>query len=222
MSAGTAASRPRGTCPRMAGSPKKRARRERAAAIADPLDETYVAPRPPLKTIPWNKVELTGEGREAVVAALLAGYPRHQIARALGTTVKTLKRIIDGSEDLTDATDARKDAEEAELRDLLMSMARQGDTVAAIFLGKSQYGWRDRDDGKLQVAPGGAGVLVVPGIEDLDTWMAKASEQQAQYREAPQEMIEDRAKRKAQALQEQAPHGGSAGIEGLRLVKPGC
>ena len=73
----------------------------------------------------------------------------------------------------------------------------------AIFLGKSQYGWRDRDDGKVQVAPGGAGVLVVPGIEDLDTWMAKASEQQAQYREAPQEMIEDRAKRKARAMREQ-------------------
>lgn len=221
MSAGTPASRPRGTCPRMAGSPKKRARRERAAAIADPLDETYTAPRPPLRPIPWNKVELTDEGREAVAAALLAGYPRHQIAKALGTTVKTLKRMIEGSENLTDAIDARKDADEAELRDLLMGMARQGDTVAAIFLGKSQYGWRDRDDGRVQVAAEGGGVLVVPGIEDLDTWMAKASEQQAPYREAPREMVEDRARRKAQAMRDQQPHGGSAGIEGLRLVKPG-
>lgn len=221
MSAGTIRPRPRGTCQRMAGSPKKRARRERAAATADPLDETYTAPRPTLRPIPWNKVELTDEGREAVAAALLAGYPRHQIARALGTTVKTLKRVIDGNEALLDAIEARKDADEAELRELLMGMARQGDTVAAIFLGKSQYGWRDRDEGKVQLAAEGGGVLVVPGVEDLDTWMAKASEQQAQYREAPQEMIDDRAKRKARVMREQAPHSGSDGIEGLRLVKAG-
>lgn len=70
-------------------------------------------------------MELTDEGREAVAAALLEGYPCHQIAKAIGTTVKTLKRIIDGNEALLDAIEARRDADEAELRELLMGMARQ-------------------------------------------------------------------------------------------------
>ena len=202
----------------MAGSPKKRARRERAAAIEDPLDEA--APRPPLAPIPFDGGQPSAEALDAVAAALSEGYPRHQIARALGTTVKTLKRIVDGSEALMDAVEARKDAEEAELRDILMGMAKAGDTVAAIFLGKSQYGWRDRDDGKVQVVQGG-GVLVVPGMESLDTWMAHTSEQQKQFREAPVEVTEELAARAESARRASRPHEGSPGIEGLRLVKPG-
>ena len=119
-----------------------------------------------------------------------------------------------------DAVEARKDAEEAELRDILMGMAKAGDTVAAIFLGKSQYGWRDRDDGKGQVVQGG-GVLVVPGMESLDTWMARASEQQKQFREEPVEVTDELADRAESARRESRPHEGTAGIEGLRLVKPG-
>jgi hypothetical protein len=202
----------------MAGSPKKRARRERAAAAADPLDEA--APRPALAPIPWNKVELTEHGREAVADALLDGYPRNQIARALGTTVKTLKRLIDNDPILGDAIEARKDAEEAELRDILMGLARQGDTVAAIFLGKSQYGWRDRGEDDSMANHKCGGVLVVPGVEDIATWSLAAEKQQAQFREAPREMVEDRAARAAQAERERTPHDGTPGIEGLRLVKP--
>lgn len=189
----------------MAGSPRKRARRERAAAAVDPLDEA--GPRQPLTTIPWNKVELTQEGRQAVADALMQGFPRYQIARAMGTTVKTLKRLIDGCEELLDAIDARKDAEEAELRDLLMGMARSGDTVAAIFLGKSQYGWRDRDDGKGQVIEGG-GLLLIPTHVPIDEWSAAAARQQERFREVrdPEPIFE-------------TPHTGSHGIEGMRLVK---
>lgn len=165
----------------MAGSPRKRARRERAEAKADPLDETY---RPPLGSIPWNKASLTDEGREAVALALLEGYPRNQIAKALGTSVKTLKRLIDDDPVLGDAIEARKDAEEAELRDILMDLARKGDTVAAIFLGKSQFGWRDRDDGKVQIDGKAGGVLLLPTAVPLDDWEAAAAAQQAQYREA--------------------------------------
>ena len=193
----------------MAGSPKKRARRERVEAAADPLDEA--APRPALSPIPWNKQALTDDGREAVAQALLQGYPRNQIAKALGTTVKTLKRLIDGNAELADAIDARKDAEEAELRDLLMGLARQGDTVAAIFLGKSQYGWRDREDGKLRL---------VPAHVPIDEWSAAAARQQSQFREAPQEVREMMTESEAIARRANAPRTGSAGIEGLRLVKP--
>jgi len=204
----------------MAGSPKKRARRERAAAKADPLDETYVAPRPPLDAIPWNKVELTDDGRQAVGAALLQGYPRNQIAKALGTTVKTLKRLIDDDPLLGDAIDVRRDAEEAELRDILMGLARNGDTVAAIFLGKSQFGWRDRDDAKMKLEATGGGVLVVPGTMPLDEWSSAAARQQAQFREAPPAVVEQMAEGEAEAKRANAPHTGSPGIEGLRLVKP--
>lgn len=189
--------------------------------MADPLDETYVDPRPLLGNIPWNKTSLTVEGREAISVALFAGYPRNQIAKALGTTVKTLKRLIDDDPALTDAIDARTDAEEMELRDLLMGMARKGDTVAAIFLGKSQFGWRDRDDGKLKLETGGSGVLVVPGTIPLDEWSLAAARQQAQHREAPREIQNELAERDAKARRSGLPHTGSPGIEGLRLVKPG-
>ena len=186
--------------------------------MADPLDEA--APRPPLVPIPFDGGQPTAEALDAVAAALSAGYPRHQIARALGTTVKTLKRIVDGSESLLDAVEARKDAEESELRDILMGMAKAGDTVAAIFLGKSQYGWRDRDDGKVQVAQGG-GVLVVPGMEGLDDWMARTEDQQRQFREAPIEVTDELADRADAARRDGRPREGTPGIEGLRLVKSG-
>ncbi|ALE17118.1 hypothetical protein AMC99_01830 [Altererythrobacter epoxidivorans] len=190
--------------------------------MADPLEEQYQAPLPSLAPIPWNKLALSVEGRQAVAKALLDGYPRNQIAKALGTTVKTLKRLIDEDGELLDAVDVRKDAEEAELRELLMGMARKGDTVAAIFLGKSQFGWRDRDDGRVKFdTDGQAGVLVVPGTIPLDQWSVAALKQQEQYREAPQDVLDQMAESEAEARKANAPHTGTPGIEGLRLVKPG-
>jgi hypothetical protein len=186
--------------------------------VSDPLDEA--APRPALSPIPWNKQALTDDGREAVAQALLEGYPRNQIASALGTTVKTLKRLIDDNAELTDAIDARKDAEEAELRNLLMDLARQGDTVAAIFLGKSQYGWRDREDGKLKLDGATGGVLLVPAHVPIDEWSAAAARQQAQFREVPRHVQEQKAESEADARKAEAPRTGTTGIEGLRLVKP--
>lgn len=176
----------------------------------DLLDKTYVDSRPPLSTIPWNKVSLTDNGRQTVSQALLAGYPRHQIAKALGTSVKTLKRLIDDDPTLGDAIDARKDADEAELREILMGLARAGDTVAAIFLGKSQFGWRDRDEASSKARPGSpGGVLLLPADLPLDQWEAAAAAQQAQYREQPEAPPAQVAFRTR-----------SAGIEGLILERP--
>ena len=172
----------------MAGSPKKRARREQAAAKADPLDEA--APRPPLAPIPFDGGQPSAEALDAVATALTQGYPRHQIAKALGTTVKTLKRLINKDPILSDATEARRDAEEAELRDILMGMAKAGDTVAAIFLGKSQYGWRDRGEQDKPQAAGG-GVLVVPAVTNVEEWEKLAFEQQRYAREGSQKLASD-------------------------------
>lgn len=163
---------------------------ERAAVTGkpapDPLDERPMPARPPLPPIPWNKVELTDEQRQAVARAILDHHPRSHIAKALGITVKTLRRLVDDDPALTDAADAAKDQEEAELRDALMASARKGDTVAALFLLKSRHGYRDRDDGKKAAEGFQGGVLVVPGpMRDAD-FDAMVFKQQARWRERQQ------------------------------------
>ena len=208
----------------MAGSPRKRARQARAAAAADPLDERYVEPRKALATIPWNKVELSLAGHQAVVEALLAGYPRSELAKALDISLPTLKRLIDDDPRFLEAVEMRKDAEEAELKDLLMDMARKGDTAAGIFLAKAQFGWRERDDPKAAAIGNGGGLLVIPASVPLDEWSLAAERQQQKYREAPQQVIDqmaDREREVAEAERREAARGtGTAGLEGLRLVKP--
>lgn len=160
---------------------------ERAAMLgrsADPLDEAPMPARGRLAPIPWNKVALTDEGRDAVRLALLGQYPRNEIARALGTTVATLRRIIKDDPELSDAVEAAKEAEEAELRDILMGMARQGDTVAALFLLKSRHGYVDRPDSKARIeADVKGGVLVVPGPMNDADFETLAFKQQAKWRE---------------------------------------
>lgn len=190
--------RARGSNTRMAGSPRKRARR----MGIDPLDEpapgsSVAAARPKLEGFePYNKVRLSDANRERVMAALLTGYPKAAIARALSVSVKTLERLIQADDDLIEQVEAQRSFEETELRDILMELARKGDTVAAIFLAKARHGWRDRDDAKLTVDTGmGGGVLVVPGKMPLEQWSAAAALQQAKYRENPVEEPEVREMR---------------------------
>jgi transposase-like protein len=172
----------------MAGSPKKRAKR----LGIDPLDEPYggsvAKPRPPLAfeptaPEPHNKVRLSEANRRSVARALLDGYPQAAIARALGISAPTLRRLMADDRELMDAVEAQRSFEEAELRDILMDLARRGDTVAAIFLAKARHGWRDRDDAKIKLEGQGGGVLIVPGIMDAKSWEARASANQAKYRE---------------------------------------
>ena len=198
----------------MAGSPKKRARR----LGLDPLDEpafgqSVAKARKPLAWEPHNKATLSPENRDHVAHALVHGYPLAAIARALSVSVQTLKRLIADDPDLESQVEAQRSFEEGELRDILMELARTGDTVAAIFLAKARHGWRDRDDAKVKLETGsGGGVLVVPGVVPLDEWSLAAARQQAQYREI---------------REPQAPvvefRTCSPGIEGLKLerVLPG-
>lgn len=158
----------------------------------DPLDEpgpgSSVAPaRAKLEYFePHNKVRLSEANRERVMAALLDGYPKAAIAKALSINLKTLDRLMRDDADLLAQVEAQRAYEETELRDILMELARKGDTVAAIFLAKARHGWRDRDDAKLTVDTGkGGGVLVVPGTMPIDQWNAAAALQQAKYRERP-------------------------------------
>lgn len=149
----------------------------------DPLDEP-VQTRVSLKPIPWNKTVLTIEERDAVSVALLGGYPRAEIAAALGVNVTTLRRLITDDKVLMDTVAACKDLEEAELCDLLTANARRGDSAAAMFLLKARHGYRDRDDANHKRNEGKKfGVLVVPGTMPLDEWAVAAAAQQAQFRE---------------------------------------
>lgn len=171
----------------MAGSPKKRAKR----LGIDPLDEPgygkSLAPkRPALSMEPHNKASLSEANRGHVMAALLDGYPKAAIARALGINARTLDRLIKDDPDLEAQVEAQRSFEEAELRDILMELARRGDTTAAIFLAKARHGWRDRDEGKLKVeGSAGGGVLLMPAPVPLDEWEAAAAAQQAKFRERP-------------------------------------
>ncbi|MFK4004441.1 hypothetical protein [Qipengyuania sp. NPDC077563] len=116
-----------------------------------------------------------------------------------------MMRLIEEGGELLYAVDAEKDADEAELRGLLMGMAGKGDTVAAIFLGKSQFGWRDRDDCKITLGGDGGDVRVVSGNFPLDQRSVAATAQQAEFCEKP-----PRPPKRADGKR------GSPGIEGLR------
>ncbi|QGY80810.1 hypothetical protein [Sphingorhabdus lacus] len=149
----------------------------------DPLDEP-VQTRVSLKPIPWNKTVLTIEERDAVSVALLGGYPRAEIAVALGVNVTTLRRLITDDKVLMDAVAARKDLEEAELCDLLTANARRGDSAAAMFLLKARHGYRDRDDANQKRDEGKKfGVMLMPAPMSFDDWSASTAAQQAQFRE---------------------------------------
>lgn len=176
----------------MAGSPRKRARRLGIDPLDEPAPGSSVAPaRPKLKGFePHNKIRLSDANRDRVMAALLDGHPKAAIARALSTTVKTLDRLMLDDPELLAQIEAQRAFEETELRDILMELARKGDTVAAIFLAKARHGWRDRDDAKLTVDAGkGGGVLVVPGTMPLEKWTAAAALQQAPHRERVVECV---------------------------------
>jgi hypothetical protein len=68
--------------------------------------------------------------------------------------------------------------------------------VAAIFLAKAQFGWRDRDDPRVKAdSDGPPSVLVVPGTAPLDEWSLAAVRQQAQYREIPVRQAEPPVRR---------------------------
>ena len=157
----------------------------------DPLDEpafggSVARLRPRLEGFePHNKAALSPNNRANVRGALLQGYSLAAIARALGVSTPTLKRLMADDPDLQAEVEAQRSFEETELRDILMELARKGDTVAAIFLAKARHGWRDRDDAKAlrAVEDGKGGVLLIPSPVPLDEWEAACVRQQAPHRE---------------------------------------
>ena len=72
------------------------------------------------------------------------------IAAALGISGQTLRMIRRRDEDAQDALDRGRAALGDELTDILLTHARNGMTIAAIFLAKARCGWREGE-----VMPGG-------------------------------------------------------------------
>ena len=113
----------------------------------DPLDEpafgsSVARTRPKLDGFkPHNKAALSAANRIKVQQALLDGYPLAAIAKALRVSTPTLRRLMADDPGLQAEVEAQRSFEETELRDILMELARKGDTVAAIFLAKARHGW---------------------------------------------------------------------------------
>lgn len=197
----------------MAGSPRKRAKR----LGIDPLDEPgygkSLAPvRPSLGLEPHTSSKLSTDNRERVIAALIDGYPKAAIARALGVSCKVFDRLIKEDRELEGGVEAQLSFEESELRDILMELARKGDAVAAIFLAKARHGWRDRDDLNTKAVPSGGGVVILPATVPLEEWSAAAALQQAKYREPLDKDAIDREFRRV----------AEAGKERMQQALPWC
>jgi lambda repressor-like predicted transcriptional regulator len=82
----------------------------------------------------------------ARIAALAAtNHSLVGIARELGVSINTLKRMLDESEELSDALAQGKEAERRTLHNGLLRQAKRGNVVAAIFILKTKHGYREND-----------------------------------------------------------------------------
>lgn len=67
------------------------------------------------------------------------------IARGLNTSKETLRRWFEERPELEEAMRRGRDAQEQSLYDKLYDAAMKGNVVAAIYLTKARFGWREGD-----------------------------------------------------------------------------
>lgn len=73
------------------------------------------------------------------------GHSAVGIARGLNTSADTLRRWIDEHPELGEAIARGREAEEFALHNVLYRAAMKGNIVAAIYLTKAKFGWREGD-----------------------------------------------------------------------------
>lgn len=94
---------------------------------------------------PGRPYVLTQKGREELTKLARAGLERPTIAAALGIADSTLGDMLKRDPTAEEAYTRGRAGLSDELAHILLSQARSGNVVAAIFLAKARCGWREGD-----------------------------------------------------------------------------
>jgi predicted DNA-binding protein (UPF0251 family) len=92
---------------------------------------------------PSGYVTITDTGLEQIRRDSAAGLNNQTIAHRLGIDRWTLQQVRQRQPEVEEALQAGRALLEDELTDILLTHARQGNVVAAIFLAKARCGWRE-------------------------------------------------------------------------------
>lgn len=112
-------------------------------------------PRAELKTTLTAKGKLVGRPRKVVPcdayaraeAAAKEGWSMKAIAWKLGASEDVMRRWMEEQPSLKEAIDRGRERERHELHSGLVTAAKKGNIVAAMFLLKSRHGYREGDQG---------------------------------------------------------------------------
>ncbi len=91
-----------------------------------------------------HEVTVTSKGVARVELLAAIGLSNTSIAAACGVTPGTLKRAAERQPEVALAIARGRQILEQELAELLLAKARNGETVAQIYLSKARCGWRDQ------------------------------------------------------------------------------
>jgi hypothetical protein len=124
-----------------------------------------------------KKIKLPSNGLDIIRRLAERGVKETDIARALGMSFKTWKRIKDENEEARETLEEARQIEENKLFGMLYEKAMEGDTVSAIFLLKTRHGYRE---GAELVNANQVNVkITLPGSMDPDDYRKKLEVQNA-------------------------------------------
>lgn len=119
---------------------------------------------------PTDGKRVTERGVVAIELMAVNGRALPSIAKAIGVDRKTLMRMAERQPEVAEAIERGRGALSDELHDLLMSQARRGNTVAAIFLAKWRLG--ARDNGPVQDSTPKVAIQInLPQPKDVESYM---------------------------------------------------
>ena len=124
-----------------------------------------------------KKIKLPSNGLDIIRNLAERGVRETDIARALGMSFKTWKRIKDENDEARETLEEARQIEENKLFGILYEKAMKGDTVSAIFLLKSRHGYKEGAD---QVNANQVNVkITLPGSMDPEDYRKKIEVQNA-------------------------------------------
>lgn len=135
-----------------------------------------------LTSLRGNKLSITDEGLKVIAEMATNGQDLRTIAARLGCSHTTLLAIQKRDEATAEAMARGKAALSDELVHLLLTMARKGNVVAAIFLAKARLGWRENE--VQDVRPNI--VINLPDALPTERYLQAVTNQQLPHLAAPQ------------------------------------